>query len=72
LRSNCFLKHVIEGKLEAKIEVTGKRGRRRKQLLDDLQEEERMLEIARGSTRSNCVDKSLWKGYGPLVLQTTG
>jgi len=27
-------KHVIEGKMEQKIEVTGRRGRRSKQLLD--------------------------------------
>jgi hypothetical protein len=27
---------VIEGKLEGRIEMTGRRGRRRKQLLDDL------------------------------------
>jgi hypothetical protein len=39
LRRNCLLKHVIEGKTEGRIEVTGRRGRRRKQLLDDLQEE---------------------------------
>jgi hypothetical protein len=38
LRRNCPLKHVIEGKLEGRIEVTGRRGRRRKQLLDDLKE----------------------------------
>jgi hypothetical protein len=29
---------VIEGKLEGRIEMTGRRGRRRKQLLDDLKE----------------------------------
>jgi hypothetical protein len=28
LRRNCLLKHVIEGKLEGRIEVTGRRGRR--------------------------------------------
>jgi hypothetical protein len=27
---------VIEGKVEGRIEMTGRRGRRRKQLLDDL------------------------------------
>jgi hypothetical protein len=41
LRRNCLLKHVIEGKLEGKIEITGRRGRRRKQLLDDLKEKKR-------------------------------
>jgi hypothetical protein len=29
LRSSCLLKHVIEGKIEGKIEVTGRRGTRR-------------------------------------------
>jgi hypothetical protein len=38
LRRNCLLKHVIEGKLEGRTEMTGRRGRRRKQLLDDLKE----------------------------------
>jgi len=37
LRGNCVLKHVIEGKIEGRIDVTGKRGRS-KQLLDDLEE----------------------------------
>jgi hypothetical protein len=41
LRRNCLLKHVIEGKLEGRIELTGRRGRRRKQLLDDLKEKRR-------------------------------
>jgi hypothetical protein len=27
LRRNCLLKHVIEGKIEGRIEVTGRRGR---------------------------------------------
>jgi hypothetical protein len=40
LRRNCLLKHVIEGKLEGRIEMTGRRGRRRKQLLDDLRKRE--------------------------------
>jgi hypothetical protein len=36
LRRNCLLKEVIEGKIKGWIEVTIRRGRRRKQLLDDL------------------------------------
>jgi hypothetical protein len=32
------LKRVIEGKIEGRIEVTGRRGRRRKRLLDDFKE----------------------------------
>ena len=40
LRRNCLLKYVIEGKLEGRIEMTVRRGRRRKQLLYDLKETE--------------------------------
>ena len=38
LRRNCPLKQVIEGKIEERIDVTERRGRRRKQLLDDFKE----------------------------------
>ena len=37
-RRNCLLKHVIEGRVEGRIDVTGKRGIRSKQPLDDLKE----------------------------------
>jgi hypothetical protein len=41
LRRNCLLKEVIEGKIKEQIEVRGRRGKRRKQLQNDLKE--RML-----------------------------
>jgi hypothetical protein len=41
LRTNCLLKHVIERKVEGQIEMAGRRGRRRKQLLHDLKEKGR-------------------------------
>jgi hypothetical protein len=34
MNRNCLLKHIIEGKIEGRI----RRGRRRKQLLDDVKE----------------------------------
>jgi len=37
-RRNCPLNQVIEGKMEGRIEVTGRRGRRRNQVLDDVKE----------------------------------
>jgi hypothetical protein len=40
LRRNCLLKHIIEGQIEGRIQVTGKRGRRRKQLLDGRKRED--------------------------------
>jgi hypothetical protein len=45
LRRKCLLKHVTEGKIEGRIEVTEGRGRRRKQLLDDLKEKRRYWKL---------------------------
>jgi hypothetical protein len=38
LRRNCLLKHVIERKIEERVEERGRRGRRLKQIMDDLKE----------------------------------
>jgi len=35
---NCLVKHFIEGNIQVRIEVTGKRGRRSKHLMEDLKE----------------------------------
>jgi hypothetical protein len=40
LRRNCLLKHVFEGKIERRIEVMERHGRRRKHLLDGLEKKE--------------------------------
>jgi hypothetical protein len=67
---NCLLKHVIEGKLEGRIEVTRRRGRRGKQLLAD-------LKATRGywKLKEEALDRTTWRtrfgrGYGPVVRQT--
>ena len=52
----CLLKHIIEGKIEG----MKRRGWRRRQLLDNL-EENRFTAACRGSTRSHYVESSLWK-----------
>jgi hypothetical protein len=38
LRKNCLLRHAIEGNTEGRIQLTGRRARRSKQLLDDLKD----------------------------------
>jgi hypothetical protein len=60
LRTKCLLKPDMEGKIEGKMEVKERLGRRHKQLLDKLKE--KLLEFERGSTRSLCMKHSLWKG----------
>jgi hypothetical protein len=68
---NYLLKHVIEGKLEGRIEVTGRRGRRRKQLMHDLKENRGYWKL-----KEEALDRTVWRtrfgrGYGPVVRQTT-
>jgi hypothetical protein len=70
LRRNCLLKHVIEGKIEERIEVMGRRGRRHKQLLDDLKERRGYCKL-----KEEALDLTVWRtrfgrGYGPVVRQT--
>ena len=38
LSRNCLLKHIIEGEVGGGIEVTGRQGRRRTQLLGDFKD----------------------------------
>ena len=45
LRRNCLLKQVIEGKIKGQIEVTRRQGRRRKKLLDDLEDRRGYFEL---------------------------
>jgi hypothetical protein len=57
---NCLLKRVIEGRVKGGIEVTGRRGRRRRKLLDDLKERKR-YSFEGGSSRSHYVEESFWR-----------
>jgi hypothetical protein len=70
LRRNCLLKHVIEGKLEGRIEMTEIRGRRRKQLLDDLTEKRRYLKLKEEALDHTLRRTRFGRGYGPVVRQT--
>jgi len=36
LRRSCLIKHIIEGKAEGRRDVTGRRGRRLRKVLEDL------------------------------------
>jgi hypothetical protein len=70
LRRNCLVKHDLEGKTEGKIEVTERRGRRLKQLLDDLEETRGYWKL-----KEEALDNTLWRthigrGYGPVERQT--
>jgi hypothetical protein len=50
---------MIEGKLEGRIEMMGRRGRRRKQLLDDLKEKRRYWKLKEEALIAPCGDLAL-------------
>jgi hypothetical protein len=70
LRRNCFLKQVIEGKIEERREVTGKRGRRCKQLLDDLKEKTGYWKLKEEALHCALWRRCFGRGYGPFLRQT--
>jgi len=69
---NCLLKHIIEGKIEGRIAVKGRRRRRSKQRLDDLNETRRYCIL-----KQDAIHRHLWRACcgtacGPVVTETTG
>jgi hypothetical protein len=64
------MRHVIEGKIKGGTEVTGRRGRRRRKLLDDIKER-RGHTSEGGSSRSHYVESSFGRGFGPVARQNT-
>jgi hypothetical protein len=65
-----YLQQVTEGKIKGKIEVTGRRGRRRRKLLDELKERREYSHL-----KDEALDGTLWRarfgrGFGPFVRQT--
>jgi hypothetical protein len=67
LRRNCLLKHVIEGKIEGRTEVTGRRGRRLSSYCMTLKKGELKEEALGGAVWGNYFGKS----YRPVARQST-
>ena len=68
---NCFLKHIIEGKIERRIEVMGREGQRCKQLQNDLQKVRGYWKL-KPETPDTTVWKTLFgRGYVLVIRQTT-
>jgi hypothetical protein len=56
---------------EENVQVTGRRGKRRRKLLDDLKERRGYSHL-----KEDAIDRTMWKarfgrGFGPVVRQTT-
>jgi hypothetical protein len=70
LSRNCLLQRVIEEKIKREIEATGRRGRRRRKLLDDLKERRGYCHL-----NEEALDRTMWtarfvRGFGPVIRQT--
>jgi len=70
LRRNCLLQRVIEGKIKGGIEGTGRRGRRRTKLLDDLKERSGYSHLKEESLDRTMRRARFGRGFGPVVNQT--
>jgi len=71
LRRNCLLQRVIEGKVQGRIEVRGRQGRRRGKLLDDLKERRGYSHL-----KEEALDRTMWRasfgrGFGSVLRKTT-
>jgi len=69
LRRNCLIKRNIKGKIFGIIDVTGKRGRKHRQLLADLKEQK--IHVCWKLT-VQLIDSTVWRtgfenNYGPAV-----
>jgi hypothetical protein len=69
LRRNCLLQRVTEEKIKRGMEVTGRPGRRRRKLLDDLKERRGYSHL-----KEEALDRTMWKprfgrGFGPVLRQ---
>jgi hypothetical protein len=69
LGRKCLLKNVIEGKIEGRIEVRGRRERIRKKLLDDFKGTRKYWKL-----KEKALDGTVWRtclgrSYGPVVLR---
>jgi hypothetical protein len=59
-RRNCLLKHVNGGRKDGRIEVTGRRGRKHKQPLDDHKENRGWWKV-----KEAALDCTAWEAMDP-------
>ena len=71
LHRNCLLKQIIEEKIKGELEVTRRRGGRRKKLQDDIKDRRGYSHF-----KKEALDHTMWRnrfegGFGPVVKQNT-
>ena len=71
LRRNCLLKQAIEGKIKGEMEMSRRRGRRRKKLLDGLKDRRGYSHL-----KEEALNRTMWRnrfgvGFEPVVRRNT-
>jgi hypothetical protein len=66
----AFYNGLLKEKIKGGTEVTGRRGRRRRKLLDDLKKKREYSHL-----KEEALDRTMWRarfgrGFGPVVRQT--
>jgi hypothetical protein len=66
----AFYNGLLKERYKGRIEVIGRRGRRRRKLLDDLKERRGYRHL-----KEEALDRTIWRagfgrGFGPVVRQT--
>jgi hypothetical protein len=64
LHRNCLLKQNIKGKIKGEMEVTIRRGRIRKKLLDDLEDRRGYCHLM-----GEALDRSMWRNFLEEALE---
>jgi hypothetical protein len=68
---NCLIRNVIDGSKEERLEVTGRRGRRGKHLVNGIKKRRRYWKL-----KAEALDRAVWttgfgRGFGLFFRQTT-
>jgi len=71
LHQNGLLKHVTEGMIEGRIEVTERQGRRRRQPVDDINKTRGYWKLTEEEPDRRMKRPCCGRVYTPVVRQTT-
>jgi hypothetical protein len=70
LRRICLLQKVIKEKIQGRIKMTERRGRRRRKLLDDLKERRGYSHLKEEALDRTICRARFGRSFGPVVRQT--
>jgi hypothetical protein len=70
LHRNCLLKHIIEGKIGRWIEMTRRWGRRRTQLVEDINEIRGYCKFTEEALYHTMCRTCFGRGYGPVTRKS--